>query len=321
MKYIISFLCICGLAWLSQGSPGWAETGDPLDAPSEFDRVVPRPQQADHEISYSMTARIRLLIPWLSFKDVGMAKIRWTESTGTTELVELLVGSDPLKAPMKVNRWGYLLEQRTDTGFKLVGVMTQSDEASVNEARKNLEPGEKVHIFKAIRTWTGSGKAESITHHIPSTHDFTFRDLEALLGEVPTSGGKERQLNLPPNTEPGFLYAVRSLIRESVEQYRQTGKPKGKVKPSRVYYFNGKLHELTLESAKLKRQVRIDRERFRRAIEGKFSTREVKGQDSQQFKIVFGTEDSLSEVPLQIVYRPKWWFEAVLQIDSPVTGG
>src|SRR5580704_6717096 len=65
------------------------------------------PRQAA-QYDYIMTARVRLLLFWVGKDDVGGGYIR----RGTlpldpaSDVIELLIGSDPAKAPRAINRWG-----------------------------------------------------------------------------------------------------------------------------------------------------------------------------------------------------------------------
>ena len=301
--------------------PGLGQVSTTTATERAPDRVFGLSGVPGPEVKFNMTARIRLLVFWLNFKNVGMGRVSWSDTPGQADAIELLLGSDPLSAPMKINRWGYLAERRVDSRFELIGVMTQADEESVQQARKNLESEGEIHVFKAIRTRVENGAAESITHHIPSTTDFTIRDLEALLTALPTSGGKIRRLSLPPETEPGFLFSVKRLIHESVEILSRSGNVRSAANAHCVYVFNGTLHELTLTSAKLKEKLKIADESYPWVIESEFRTKNLASGNTEKFKITYGTQEPNSGIPLEIVYRPKWWFEAMLQRTPPAAGG
>ncbi len=60
---------------------------------------------------YSLTVRFRPFLIWMTRGDVGGARISWSASGGPDRSVELLVGSDPARAPMSINRWGFIAEQ------------------------------------------------------------------------------------------------------------------------------------------------------------------------------------------------------------------
>src|SRR5512143_148814 len=69
--------------------------------------TLPAPGRAS-ERHYTMTARVRPLLFWISRSGVGGARISWLESADGSRGLELLVGSDPARTPMRINRWGYV---------------------------------------------------------------------------------------------------------------------------------------------------------------------------------------------------------------------
>jgi len=71
------------------------------------------------EWHYALTARIRLLLPWLNFRNVGGGRIVWTEGLNGVNVLELLVGSDPTRAPRRINRWGYLSERINGSSYDI----------------------------------------------------------------------------------------------------------------------------------------------------------------------------------------------------------
>ena len=90
---------------------------------------------------YTLTARIRLLFIWISRAGIGAGKITWSESNDGASGLALLIGSDPAKAPMRINRWGYILERVSGSCAELVGVMTEADDSPSNRrARISATP-------------------------------------------------------------------------------------------------------------------------------------------------------------------------------------
>src|SRR5450432_621654 len=60
------------------------------------------------EFNYVMTVRVRLLFFWAGKDDVGGGYIRMgvSKTDPRQELLQVLFGSDPAKAPRAINRWG-----------------------------------------------------------------------------------------------------------------------------------------------------------------------------------------------------------------------
>ncbi|HWF86193.1 MAG TPA: hypothetical protein VG222_15145, partial [Vicinamibacterales bacterium] len=77
---------------------------------------------------YSIGARVRpLLVFWISRSDVGDAVVTRQIAPGEATYA-LLIGSDPDRAPRRINRWGYIKEEIHGADARLVGLMTQSEE-------------------------------------------------------------------------------------------------------------------------------------------------------------------------------------------------
>src|SRR5262245_5961432 len=73
-------------------------------SPRNEQRSGQRYRQRHH---YTMNARVRPLLFWIGRDDVGdavVAKRQNGESVGYS----LLIGSDPDRAPRRINRWGYI---------------------------------------------------------------------------------------------------------------------------------------------------------------------------------------------------------------------
>ena len=72
-------------------------------------RSVSLPVRVEHR--YRMLGRVRPLLFWISREDVGGAQVTWREAADGVGY-ELLIGSDPERAPRRINRWGYIGEER-----------------------------------------------------------------------------------------------------------------------------------------------------------------------------------------------------------------
>ena len=84
---------------------------------------------------YSLTVRFRPFLFWMTRDDVGGARISWSPEAGPNRWVEFLVGSDPERAPMAINRWGFVSEHTRDDTTVLTGVMTETDDGWIDAAR------------------------------------------------------------------------------------------------------------------------------------------------------------------------------------------
>src|SRR5262249_52390591 len=93
-----------------------ADTGE-LDGPDQasFQEALKwvRSQPRIHtEYHYVMTVRLRFLFFWVKRDDVGGGYIKLGDAAEDPQLqiVQLLFGSDPAKAPRGINRWGAATE-------------------------------------------------------------------------------------------------------------------------------------------------------------------------------------------------------------------
>jgi hypothetical protein len=269
-----------------------------------------------NERFYTLTARIRLLAFWISRAGVGAGRIAWSEDGDGTQELALLIGSDPARAPMKINRWGYINERVSGSRAELIGVMTEGEEQSIQQARANVSVSNGKHSFKAIRSRILDGTAHSSVSYMKLDEDFTYRDVDALLQRVPQDGARVSRLNLPEGAEPGFLFAVRSLVDESVCTYRNSPALGEAQHAARRYVFSGTAYELRRKSIRKVQELVINHRTLRQLLESKFETRNLSTGHSSEFSITYGIQDPIAGIPVRIVYRPRWWFEAEMLLES-----
>jgi hypothetical protein len=95
-KHIVRAVCVAGLLMT------------PLAATSQA-AGTELPVVSEHR--YRMLAKVRPLLFWISKDDVGGAKVSWRGSEDGGFGLDLLIGSDPRRAPRQINKWGYIAEQ------------------------------------------------------------------------------------------------------------------------------------------------------------------------------------------------------------------
>jgi hypothetical protein len=271
------------------------------------------PAGAGAEYRYLVSARVRPLLFWIGRNNVGDGRIALRNWNDRGREYELLIGSDPGRAPFEINRWGYLLERVSPDLFTIVGVMTESKEASVEQAQARVSsPGSKASRFVAIRARVQGGEAHAAVQRALLPATLTMRDVEAVLARFPESAMTARPVSLPAAVSGGFLSTVAGLVDDSVQLYRKSGRPPSRLR--RSYVHGATIHELVLSSsAPVTFQPRGP---AGRALESEFEVRTA-GRSGSRFRMTYETEGALCGVPLRIVYRPKWWFEAELVIQLP----
>lgn len=265
------------------------------------------------EYFYSLSARVRPLLFWIGKDNVGGARI--ARSTRPVRRYELLIGSAPARTPRRINRWGYIAESLCDGAAEQLGVMTESSEATIQDAdRRTSGAGAGRYRFQAIRSFVESQDARAATHLITLADDLTYRDLEQLLARVPTEGGSIKHVRLPDGTAPGFLAAVAELLHDSVESLQRAGRPERNLR--RAYVHHGTFYDLRVASSEPIPQIEVEGITYARAIETEFENRNRRTGKTSTFRILFGTSGRLREIPIRIVYRPRWWFEAELRLTG-----
>jgi len=235
-------------------------------------------------------------------------------------VLEFLVGSDPNRAPRHINRWGFIAEDVRPPNADILGIMTQSDEQSVDEAEStSAEPSASdSRPYRAIRTKIRDGSASSSVFRLPVERPLTYRDLETLLQSIPPEMPTRREVSLPSGTRPGFLFAVEELITDTLDSCRAASR---KLPAGLPYVYKNTFYTLRLRKCDFERTLKIGDRVFHDVIRAELDTRNMSTGKHTPFRLVYGTAGDLKAVPLLIVFRPRWWFEAELVLDDRAASG
>ena len=277
------------------------------------------PVVAEHR--YTVTARIRpLLLFWISRDNVGEAVLRWRAGGQDHLGFELLIGSDPARTPRHVNQWGYIAEEVSPGSATLLGLMKDSDDKTLEEARKRVEgEGERRQFFyKAIRTEVAQNKGVTGTMRVTLPRDPTYRDVNWVLEQLPPSPHEPREYSLAPGIKPGYLPTLQGVVQESVS-WHQAGEPAATSPVGRVvrYVFNGTMYDMVLRSSKRIAAARYRGRPSRISIHGEFVITNRKTGEKTQFAVQYPRAGALAGVPIHGVFRPRWWFEVEMTLDDP----
>lgn len=269
----------------------------------------------NHQWLYTMKAGVRF-IPffWINKSNVGGGKVSLREEADGTKELELLIGSDPERAPRKINRWGYILERVSGSVAELTGIMSQSDEQSIDDAKESTEKSSKRYAFKGIRSRLDGAEARSLTFRMNVSENYTYKDADTLLGLLPVTGPSARQLQVPTGTDSGLLFAVKEMLHENAEKYKRSGELT--VPTPRQYVYNARLYSLSMRATKIKKRLTVNGREYKQLIESKFEARNSDNGKVSRFVITYGTEAPFYEVPIKIVYQPRWWLRAELLLDE-----
>lgn len=278
----------------------------------------PLPVVARHR--YRMAGKIRPLLFWIGRDNVGEAQIVWRRESAEAYGFELLIGSDPKRAPRRINRWGYIAEQVDGSNTCIVGVMKQSNEKSIAEAKSHVESEAKAggHVYKAIRSTVTPDEARARVTRVQVGRDLTFRDLDALLASVAAAPptGEPKTIPLPPGTRPGFLVTLSDLVHADVQAYQDGGPLKHSHAVGAVYVYNDDFYDLTLRRSEFLRESHVGKRTVANLVRGEFRIHNRTTHENSDFEMVYGTEGSIAEVPVRASYRPRWWLEVDLTLDD-----
>ena len=186
--------------------------------------------------------------------------------------------------------------------------MTESDEQSIEQAEANLKAQARGgHPFKIIRATVDGEQAQSVVTSIGAPHDYTFRQLQAVLDlalrESPET--KPRITRLPPGTRPGFLAALAEAMQT----------PPGPIR----YVYHDRIYEISRTSSRTVADVRIGGTSYGRGVAGEFTITSAHDGERTRFAMTYGTEGRFAQVPLTVSYQPRWWMEVNLTIDDAST--
>jgi len=260
---------------------------------------------------YSITARVRPLVMfWITRRDVGDAVVSRSVTPGEARY-SLLIGSDPDRAPLHINRWGYIEEDIRGVDARLVGLMTESDEESIQQAEANVRKGPGGgRAFKAIETTFDGQQARSHLTSFAAPEDYTFRQLSTVLGLAArrqSGDGTTRAVRLPPGARPGFLAALADAMHEpSLNRI--------------VYAYYGRLYELRRMRMQSVTNLLIDQKTYGPAVTADFVIVSLHDGERTRFSMTYGRLGQFAEVPLKAVYQPRWWMQIELTIDDTGDG-
>jgi len=280
---------------------------------------------------YVMNAQLRLLFFWVGRDDVGGGYIQRAQGVGDPRLetIQVLFGSDPDKAPRRINRWGAATEvvRHREPGSSEIaasafwGFMKDSRGKSVGEMEAELsaEETQKQFFFKANLSRVDPGRALSVVVPFYSDRDFNLHELEQAEPEVmrrfEADATDTRQLEpLPCARVEGFLFTIGELVERALAGAR--------VPLSECYVYNARLYRATLieaerirektVSVKLHRSKEAVKSRYQDLLSARFVTTDQQSGKKSSFELLVGASGPLRGIPVQIIYQPNWWFRVIL---------
>jgi hypothetical protein len=281
-----------------------------LDQP--FTRADLARRMADSkQVHYTVDARVRpLLLFWIGRSDIGTAEVSWRRGPSTKRALELLIGSDPERAPRRINRWGFIAEEVDGPNADVIGLMRESGEQSLDEADKATARVADTAAFKAVRTHVRGREARTVVETIWADAALTHRDVDALLRQLGNREGRSNFETLAAGVRPGFLVALDDLLRESAYPCGQSARLE---RPARAaYFYRRTVYDLELVTCERVAQWRHGSASFADLIDGRFLVRNRTTRTETAFRVVYHASGLEAGVPVRVVFRPQWWIEIEL---------
>lgn len=304
----IGALAVLGVAVLASASDPRGVAAQP--AIDGVPNSLPgRDLPAVRQYSYRMAGRIRVLLLWVGRDDVGSAVFKWKRD-GDNHAIELLIGTDPRRAPSQMNKWGYFVEETRGGRTSVVGLISQEDDDRLSDVKADLKKRKDMRAFDTVRGGVGEQSAVARVGTLYAPSQLTYRDASAVLTPVLADTSLPvKRLDRRNGVRAGFLSALVELIDGTVKGREVPGR--------RLSYIHGdRMFELRLQdSTKLPRFER-DGRTFERVIRSRFDTREAGARAGTKFEIVYGSDGELAGVPILVSYQPKWWLQVDLVLHS-----
>jgi hypothetical protein len=260
------------------------------------------------EHTYRMAGKIRLVMLWVGRDDVGSAVIRW-RGAGGAKAIELLIGSDPTRAPGQLNKWGYLVEAMHGGESSVVGLISQENDDRLSDVKAGLKTRTEQRAFDTIRGHVAAteGMARVGTLHAPSA--LTYHDADTVLQSVlADSTLPVKRVARGADVRAGFLTSLTELLALSLDTKRYNG---------RIPYIHGdRLYQLRLIEATRLAKFERDGRTWQNVMRGRFETGEAGSRSGTRFELVYGVSGALAGVPILISYQPKWWLQVDLVLNS-----
>jgi hypothetical protein len=320
-SFVGRLLAVPALAAVARRAPaadGLVEGAAPA-APAPLP-LAAEPLAVVREARYRMAAAVRpLLVFWIRAGNVGAGRILWRQGPDGRRGYELLIGSDPARAPRRINRWGWEREDVGPEGATLFGLMRKTDEDSLDEAKAGLgREGTGGFVYKAIRSRVAGGRAEAQNTLWRVPRDYSYRDLaelQALVAGPPAGPPRVRRADVPPGTDPGFLIAAVRVIDLAVSAALET--PRRLLsRVTATFTFNAALYDMKLLSSAWIAARDYGGRRYERLLRLSFEHVNREKGTHERFALVCATDGPLARVPVFIEYQPKWWFRAEGLLDD-----
>jgi len=277
---------------------------------------------AVREHLYTVNAKVRLIpLVWIGRDNIGGARITRRRDASGRRTVEFLIGSDPVRAPRRINRWGFIIESVNPDNTEVLGAMKESNEETLEEAEaQSAGRDHGASTFKAVRSTISGSRAVGGTMTVRAPANLTYREIDLLLALIPPKSPKVRTVELPPGTQIGFLAALDSLIDASIDRCGSTENTGARQVSPVPYVYNQALYDVSLSSCEYKPQLRTKTGTFSDVVDARFEVRNQTTHYETTFHLFVGASGEVRGLPLRAIFRPRSWLEVELVLDRSAAG-
>ena len=228
----------------------------------------------------------------------------WQQAGART--ISFLGGSDPTRAPRKLNMWGYAFEETSTDGAARVFMLRSLGDADDTVVESRLAEAGRDGLFGASCGHFDSDETIASITGVRVEPTVTYHEFDEVLGAVGASSRwlTERGLRRS-GVYPGFFSALQSVINDSVAGAR-VGLPLPRLRV-RPYIYKGLPFELQVLKVESAGQGRL---------RAKYLYRNRTTGDSGDFFVTYGVDGEFAGVPVAFSVQPNWWLRLELTLDD-----
>jgi hypothetical protein len=288
----------------------------PLPDPGAAASAVERSPDVTCVRTYRMSGRIRPLLVWMGRDDVGLGRVVWRQDAAGRPGYELLIGTDPGKAPRGLNKWGFVSEQGTGDGGDLLALMTGTAVGSFAEANADAAGGAGSARLRVLRGRLAAGVTEGRVSQLAYASAPTIHDVDGVLARLRYEEAASRPASARAAAEarPGLLSALAVLVdRLGQAAGEGPGGLDATIGRPVPYVFGHDAYDLRVRSAHLATREYAGRAGVR-VVDAEFEIRTGATGARTRFAMATGLDGSLAGVPLTVRWQPRWWLEVGLHL-------
>jgi len=263
---------------------------------------------------YAMSGQVRPLLFWVGRDDIGLARVTWRAGRDGVRGYELLLGTDPSRAPRSLNRWGFVAEERGPDGGSVLAMMTGSPDTSYDE--ETSAAGQRDVVLHGVRNELSAGRAASQLMRVRTTDVLTVYDVDRALLRLARDPSTPRPVDatVSPDTRPGLLVALAELIERGAGRPLDEHEHRQMLREPVRYVFGRSTYELRFRGSR--RQAIELNGHLTPAVSASFEIRTLATDARTKFDIAFGTDGYLRGVPIAAAWQPRWWLKVRLALTD-----